>query len=136
MAVLVGHMVRLRCSLLMQVGRLRDGRAKFCLWAWSSAGAAHHGVTNPLDAVPVSTRAHLAGLVLAGLRVVCLRSSGGCSCGVVGSRSSWPPHGRLGLRGFHCAAAGCRSANVVYAAGMSVSVLLSGVVGLSKCSVV
>ena len=29
----------------------------------------------------------------AGLRVVCLRPSGGCSCGVVGARLSWPPHG-------------------------------------------
>ena len=48
---------------------------------WSSAGVAHHGVANPMQAVPVSTRARLAGLVLAGLRVVCLRSSGGCSCG-------------------------------------------------------
>ena len=55
-------------------------------------------------------RARLAGLVLAGLRVVCLRSSGGCSCGVVGSRSSWQPHGRLVLRGFHCSAAGGCSA--------------------------
>ena len=89
---------------------------------------AHHGVSNPLDAVLVSTRARLAGLVLAGLRVVCLRSSGGCSCGVVGSRSSWPPHGRLGLRGFHCAAAGGLPPHVVYAASMSVSVLVSGVV--------
>ena len=69
-------------------------------------GVAHHGVANLMDAVPVSTREHLAGLVLAGLRVVCLRSSGGCSCGVVGARLSWPPHGRLGLRGFRCASAG------------------------------
>ena len=72
--------------------------SRFCSWVWSSAGVAHHGVANPLDAVPVSTRARLAGLVLAGLRVVCLRSSGGCSCAVVGAWLSWPPHGRLGLR--------------------------------------
>ena len=71
---------------------------------------AYHGVANPLDAVPVLTRAGLAGLVLAGLRVVCLWSSGGCSCGVVGARLSWPPHGQLGLRGFRRAAAGGRIA--------------------------
>ena len=41
---------------------------------WSSAGMAHHGVANPLDAVRVSTRARLAGLMLAWLCVVCLRS--------------------------------------------------------------
>ena len=79
--------------------------SRFCSWVWSLAGVAHHGVANPLDAVPVSTRARLAGLLLAGLRVVYLRSSGGCSCGVVGARLSWPPHGRLGLRGFHRGAA-------------------------------
>ena len=45
--------------------------SRFCSWTWSSAGVAHHGVAIPLDAVPVSTRARLAGLVLAGLRVVC-----------------------------------------------------------------
>ena len=74
-----------------------------------------------------STRARLADLLLAGLRVVCLRSSGGCSCGVVGSRSSWPPHGRLGLRGFHALLPVVVPPNVVCAAGMSVSVLVSGV---------
>ena len=78
----------------------------FCSWTWSLAGVAHHGVTNSLDAIPVSTRARLAGLVLAGLRVVCLWSSGGCSCGGVGARLSLPPHGRLALRGFRRAAAG------------------------------
>ena len=41
---------------------------------WSSAGVAHHGIANPWDAVPVSTLACLAGLVLAGLRAVCLLS--------------------------------------------------------------
>ena len=99
-------------------------------------GVAHHGVANPLCAVSVSTRARLAGLVFAGLRVVCLESSGGCSCGVVGSRSSWPPYGRLGLRGFHCAAAGGRSVacclcswHVRVGAGQWRR-------GLSKCSVV
>ena len=44
------------------------------LWVWSSAGMAHHGVTSPWYAVPVSTLACLAGLVLAGLRAVCLLS--------------------------------------------------------------
>ena len=82
----------------------------FCSWIWSSAGVAHHGVANPLDAVPVSTRPRLAGLVLAGLRVVCLWSSGGCSCGVVGARLSWPLHGLLGLCGFRRTAAGGRIA--------------------------
>ena len=74
------------------------------------AGVGHHGAANPMDAVPLSTRARLAGLVLAGLRVVCLRSSGGCSCGVVGARLSRPPHGQLGPRGFRGAAAGGRIA--------------------------
>ena len=45
-----------------------------CLWVWSLAGVAHHGVAHPWDAVPVSTLACPAGLVLAGLRVVCLLS--------------------------------------------------------------
>ena len=52
----------------------------------------------------------LAGLALAGLRVVCLRSCRGCSCGLVGARLSWPPHGWLGSRGFRRAAAGGRIA--------------------------
>ena len=39
---------------------------------------------NLLVAVPVSTCAHLAGLVFAGLCVFCLRSARGCSCGLVG----------------------------------------------------
>ena len=111
----------------MQVGRLRDGRAKFCSWAWLSAGAGHHCVTNPWDAVPVSTRARLAGSVLAGLRVVSLRSSGGCSCGVVGLRCL----GRL-MVGLVCMGSIALllvvvPPHVVYAAGMSVSVLVSGV---------
>ena len=76
-----------------------------CSWVPSSVGVAHHGVADPLGAVSVSTRAGLAGSALAGLRVVCLRSSGGCSCGVVGAWLSWPPHGRLGSCGFRCAAA-------------------------------
>ena len=95
----------------------------FCSRIWSPAGDAHHGAADPMDAVPVSTRACLAGLVLAGLRVVCLRSSGGCSYGVVGARLSWPPHERLGLRGFRHAAAGGHIANVVCAADTSVSAL-------------
>ena len=97
-----------RCSLLMLVGRLRDGRVTiffFFSLVWASASVAHHGVANPLDAVPVSTRARLAGLALAGLRVVCLRSGCGCSCCVVGARLSWQPHGLLGLCGFRRAAA-------------------------------
>ena len=77
-----------------------------CSWAWSPVGAAHHGAAILLDAVPVSTRARLAGLVLAGLRVVCSWSGGGCSCGVVGARLSRPLHGRLGSCGFRWAAAG------------------------------
>ena len=60
-------------------------------------GVAHHGVANQLGAVSVSTRARLAGSALDGLRVVCLQSSGGCTCGVVGARLSWLPHGRPGL---------------------------------------
>ena len=79
-------MVELRCSVVF-VGMVVSG----C------------GV--PFNAVPVSTRARPAGLVLAGLRVVCLRSCGGCSCGVVGAQLSRPAHGRLGLCGFCCAAA-------------------------------
>ena len=43
---------------------------------WSSAGVAHHGVATPWDAVPFSTVACPAGLVLAGLRAVCLLSGG------------------------------------------------------------
>ena len=42
------------CSLLMLVGRLRDGRVTmFCFVPGygSSAGVAHHGVANPLEAV-------------------------------------------------------------------------------------
>ena len=96
------------CSLLLLVGRDCIGSvAVFCCISWvrSSVGVAH-GVANPLGAVSVSTRASLAGSALAGLRVVCLRSSGGCSCGVVGARLSWPPHGRPGSCVFRCAAAG------------------------------
>ena len=99
--------------------------SRFCSWVWSSAGVAHHGVAYPSDANPVWTRARLAGLVLAGLRVFCSRSSGDRSCGVVGARLSWPPHGRLGLREFHRAVAGVVSPNVVCVAGTSVSVLVS-----------
>ena len=79
-------MVELRCSVV-SVGMVAGGRG-----------------TIPMDAVPVSTRARLAGLVLAGLRVVCLRSSGGC--GVVGVRLSRPPQGRLDSCGFCRAAVG------------------------------
>ena len=43
-------------------------------WVWLLAGVAHHGVGNQWNAVPVSTLACLAGLVLAGLRAVCLLS--------------------------------------------------------------
>ena len=41
-------------------------------WVWSPADVAHGVVANPWDAVPVSTLACLAGLILASLRVVCL----------------------------------------------------------------
>ena len=110
--VLVGPSV-VWCSLLKLVGRVPNGTvAVFCCvcgygrWrAWRTTVPAI-----PLDAVPVSTRARLAALVLAGLRVVCLRSGGGCSCGVVRARLSWTPHGQLGLRGFRRAAAGGRIA--------------------------
>ena len=97
------------CRGRLMVGCV-EAESRFCSWTWSSAGVAHHGVANPMNAVLISTRARLAGLVLAGLRVVCLRSSGGCSCGVVGARLSWPPHGQLDLRGFRRAAAGGRIA--------------------------
>ena len=89
-----------------------------------------------LDAVPVSTRARLASLVLASLRVVCLRSCGGRSCGVVGARLSLPPHGRLGSCGFSCAAAGrlivkpCLCSRHIHVGAGELRL------GLSKCSVV
>ena len=101
------------CILLTVVGRVRNGRvAVFCCVRGYGRRRAWRTTVAPtlLDAVPVSTRARLARLVLAGLRVVYLWSSGGCSCGVVGARLSWPPHGRLGLRGFCRAAAGGRIA--------------------------
>ena len=99
--------------------------SRFCSRTWSSAGVAHRGVANPMDAVPVSTRARLAGLVLAGLRVVCLPSSGGCSCGVVGARLSW--HLMVGLVCvvFVALLPVVVSPNVVCAAGTSVSALAS-----------
>ena len=40
-------------------------------WVWLPAGVAQQVVTNPWDAVPVSTLACLAGWVLAGLRAAC-----------------------------------------------------------------
>ena len=97
------------CSLLPLVGRVCIGSvAVFCCvrgygrwWAWRTT-------VLPTRWAPfsVSTRARLAGSALAALHVVCLRSSGGCSCGVVGARLSWPPHGQPGSCGFRCAAAG------------------------------
>ena len=99
--------------------------SQFCSWVWSSAGVAHHGVANPLDAVPVLTRARPAGLVLAGLRVVCLRSSGGCSCGVVGVWLPWPLMVGLACVGSVALLPVVVSPNVVCAAGTSVSVLVS-----------
>ena len=97
------------CSLLPVVGRVCIGSVVvFCCvrgydrrWAWRTTV-----LPTRWAAFSVSTRARLAGSALAGLRVVCLRSSGGCSCGVVGARLSCPPHGRPGLCGFRCAAAG------------------------------
>ena len=91
----------------MLVGRLRDGRVTV---SFADIVASGRGAANPMDAVPVSTRACSAGLVLAGLRVVRLWSSGCSSCGDVGAWLSWPPHGRLGVRGFRCAAGGGRIA--------------------------
>ena len=78
-----------------------------------------------MDAVPVSTRACLVGLVLVGLRVVCLRSSGGCSCGVVGA--GCPARLMVGLVcvGFVALLPEDVSPNVVCAAGTSVSALAS-----------
>ena len=72
-------------------------------WVWSPAGVAHHGVANQWDAVPVSTLACLAGLVLGGLRAVCLLSGPpfflqhfgwypGVSAALWSARASW---GRL-----------------------------------------
>ena len=58
-----------------------------CLWVWPSVGVAHHGVADLLDTVPFSTPACLGGVMLAGLRVVCLWS-GRCFCsGSVGQGS-------------------------------------------------
>ena len=54
-------------------------------WVWSSAGVAQHGVANPWDAFPVSTLACLAGVVLAGLRVVCLLSARFLGSSLVGT---------------------------------------------------
>ena len=88
-----------RCSLLMLVGRLHDGTVtRFCFVRGYGRRRAWR------------TMAGLAGLMLDGLRVVCVRSGRGRSCGVVGAWLSWPPHGRLGLRGFRRAAAGGRIA--------------------------
>ena len=55
-------------------------------WVWLSAGVAHHGVANPWEAVPVSTLACLAGLVLAGLRAVCLLSGRFFGSSLVGTQ--------------------------------------------------
>ena len=103
----------------------------FCSWICSLAG-----LLDPLDAVPVSTRARLAGLVLAGVRVVFLRSSGGCSYSVVGARLSLPPHGWLVLCGFRRAAAGGRIAECCLCS-QHVRVGAGWLrLGWSKCSVV
>ena len=96
-----------------------------CSWAWSPLGVAHHGAAIPLGAVPVSTRARLAGLVLAGLRVVYLWSRGGCSCGVVGALLSWPPHGRLGSVGSVVLLQAVLSSNPARVASTFVSVSVS-----------
>ena len=91
-----------RYSLLMLVGQLRDGRVTtFCF----VRGYGHRRAWRIM-----ATRARLAGLMLDGLRVVCLRSGRRCSCGAICARLSWPPHGQLGLRGFRRAAAGGRIA--------------------------
>ena len=61
----------------------------FCSWVWSSAGLAHHGVVNPFDAVPVSTCARLAGLMLP----ACLSSVYGQ---VAAAAAVWLVRGRPG----------------------------------------
>ena len=57
-----------------------------CLWVWSSAGVAHHGYADLLEAVAVSTPACLAGWMFAGLRVVCLWFGCGFCSGFVGAQ--------------------------------------------------
>ena len=77
-----------------------------CLWLWSLAGMAHHGVASPEDAVWVLTLAYPAGLVFAGLRVVCLRSACWFYISVVGAWRCQPLYGRLVCCWACCAAAG------------------------------
>ena len=62
-------------------------------------------VANPWGAVPVSTLARLAGLVLAGLRAISSLSGRFFCSSLVGARLCQPPYGRLVLRGVDCAAA-------------------------------
>ena len=55
------------------MGRLSTTECTYLpTYLWSSAGVTNHGVADPRDAVPLSTLVCPAGLVLAGLRVVCL----------------------------------------------------------------
>ena len=61
-------------------------------WVCSPVGVAHHGVTDPWDAVPVSILACLAGLVLAGLRAVCSLSGRFLCSSLVGIRACQPPY--------------------------------------------
>ena len=92
------------CSLLMLVGRLRDGRVTtFCFAPGCGRLRAWRIVASPTwwTPLPFRTRARLAGLMLAGLRVVCLRSGRGCSCRVVGARLFWPPVIVLLVLGVH-----------------------------------
>ena len=78
-----------------------------------------------MDAVSVSTRACLAGLVLASLRLVCLRSSGGCSCVWSVRRCVGRLMVRLVCVNFIALLPVVVSRNVVCAAGTSVSALVS-----------
>ena len=77
-----------------------------CLWVWSWACAAHHGVANTEYAVRVLTLACPAGLVLAGLRVVFLRSGWSFCSSVVAAWRCQPPYGWLVFRWACRAAAG------------------------------
>ena len=68
------------------------------LWVLSPAGGAYHGVATPWDAVPVSTTACLAGLVLAALVVVrsfFLQQFGWCMVVLAVLRSACTSWGRL-----------------------------------------
>ena len=64
-------------------------------WAWLTLGVAHHGVANTWGAVPVSTLACLAGLLLASLRADCSLSGRFFCSSLVRTRLCQPPYGRI-----------------------------------------